>query len=495
MTVIDFLIGVAVYSLVALVIVSVLPWSWASRTPVTRRTRPVVALACVVTVAVCVLAMELNPTWTQGQLLWTNQYELMADALLKGQLHLDLPVSPELAEMENPYDYRTRHALGVECYWDHAYYDGRYYMYFGVVPALLLFAPFKLLTGASLPAYHATQIFVALYIVGQFALFGLLCRRFFRNMRIGAFVSLAMGFSFMSVWFSCAHPALYCTAITSALSAEIWSIYFFMRALATARTSAARTLMLAAGALLGALAFGCRPPIALANVIVVPVFVALVRRHGATRALVRDAIALALPYVVVGVLLMLYNWARFDSPFEFGQSYQLTFYDQSDYAVRSIDPAAALNGVLTFLFKPPFARGAFGGVFTNFPIIVVSLLALASSKVRSALRRNGIAPFLVTAGVAVVLIAVTESVWSPAILERYRMDVYWLCGLCAFTLFGLWGRRVKNKELFSFLVSLGGIATAVTAIAYFFVPHDYSLTSSMPELLPRIIDCLTFGLA
>ena len=45
-------------------------------------------------------------------------------------------------------------------------------MYFGVVPAALVFAPFKLLFGVSLPAYHATQLFVALYVVGQFARFG-----------------------------------------------------------------------------------------------------------------------------------------------------------------------------------------------------------------------------------------------------------------------------------------------------------------------------------
>lgn len=490
----DILIGIGIYAIVALAVIGVLPGSWLSNTTVNRKTRPVLAVACGACVLACVGSMELNPTWTEGQLLWTNQYELMADALLKGQLHLDLPVSPELAEMSNPYDYRMRKLLDVDCYWDHAYYDGHYYMYFGVVPAVLVFAPFKLLFGTSLPAYHATQLFVALYIVGQFAIFGRLRHHLFPTMRLGACLTLSVAFALMSVWFACAHPALYCTAITSALCTEIWSIYFFTRALLATKRTASQAAMLAAGALLGALAFGCRPPIALANVIVVPVFVTLARRYGASRRLAASTIALVLPYVFVGCLLMLYNWARFDSPFEFGQSYQLTFYDQSDYGVRAIDPAAALDGVLMFLFKPPFARGVFGGLLTNFPIIVVSLLALASEPVRSALQARQLGRFLATAAVAILLIAIIESVWSPAILERYRMDAYWLCGLCAFVLFGLWGRSVRSKARYSFLVSLAAIATALTAIAFFFVPHDYSITASMPELLPHLASCLTFGL-
>lgn len=495
MDIADLFIGLALYGIVALLVASVLPCFWLGRTATSRRTRPVVWAVCAATVLLCVLSMETNPTWTQGQLLWTNQYELMADALLHGQLNLDLPVSPELAEMDNPYDYRRRQLLGVECYWDHAYYNGHYYMYFGVVPAVLLFAPFKLLTGMDLPAYHATQIFVALYVAGQFSLFGLLQRRFFRSMRLNAFLSLSVGFALMSTWFACAHPTLYCTAITSALACEVWSVYLFVRALTRSRTARSRAIMLAGGALLGALAFGCRPPVALANVVVVAVFIALVRRRGPGRELALDAVALAVPYVVVGCLLMAYNYARFDNPFEFGQSYQLTFYDQSDYGMRTVDAPAVLNGVLLFLFKPPFARGAFGGVFTNFPIIVVSLLALASPKVRAALRKNGMVPFLVCAGAAVVMVALIESLWSPAILERYRMDVYWLCGIVAFTLFGLWGRRAKRKGLFNCLVSVGGIVTALTAVAFFFVPHDYSITATMPDLLPRLISVLTFGIA
>ena len=44
----------------------------------------------------------------------------------------------------------ARKEAGVSVHWDHAYYNGHYYMYFGVVPVLLLFLPFRLLTGQAL---------------------------------------------------------------------------------------------------------------------------------------------------------------------------------------------------------------------------------------------------------------------------------------------------------------------------------------------------------
>ena len=58
--------------------------------------------------------------------------------------------------------------------------------------------------------------------------------------------------------------------------------------------------------------------------------------------------------------------------------------------------------------------------------------------------------------------------------------------------------RLRNILIDSFpKILIPGLTMTLplTAIAFFFVPHDYSITSSMPELLPRILSCLTFGLA
>ena len=93
-------------------------------------------------------------------------------------------------------------------------------MYFGVVPVFLLFLPFRLITGMSLTTYHATQVFVALFICGVFANFYMMSKRFFKKMTLGMYLMLASAFSIMSVWYSVDAPALYCTAITGALCME-----------------------------------------------------------------------------------------------------------------------------------------------------------------------------------------------------------------------------------------------------------------------------------
>lgn len=60
--------------------------------------------------------------------------------------------------MHNPYDYTARSRIaenGATIYFDYAFYNGKYYSYFGVVPALLFFVPFRLLTGMALPTAYA----------------------------------------------------------------------------------------------------------------------------------------------------------------------------------------------------------------------------------------------------------------------------------------------------------------------------------------------------
>ena len=160
-----------------------------------------------------------------------NQYELMADALLKGQIYLEYgDMDRRLLQMPNPYDTQARRAMGVRYHWDHAFYKGRYYMYFGVVPVFLLFIPFKLITGASLTTYHATQVFVGMSIIGLFLFFRLLSKRFFPKLSFAVYLFLGAAVSVTSMVHCVAKPAMYMTAFSSAFCMEIWSVYFYVKA-------------------------------------------------------------------------------------------------------------------------------------------------------------------------------------------------------------------------------------------------------------------------
>ena len=291
-------------------------------------------IICSVTMAIligaCVIPMAWNPHWTGEIYDHHNQYQLLADAFLKGQLYLDETVHPKLAELENPYDPQQNSTLNLDSYYypyDHAFYKNHYYVYFGVVPVLTTFLPYKLITGQPLAAYHSTQIFVALFIIGMFALLYLTARKFFARMSFGVYLSTAFCLSLVSVLYCTEAPALYCAASSSRLCMEIWSVYFFARAAWNNDSSQKFFAEIFIGASLGALAFGCKPTIALANVLILPLIPKILNKGDSRKILP----LIFFPYFVTGTALMAYNYLRFENVFEFGASYQLTGFDQHNY--------------------------------------------------------------------------------------------------------------------------------------------------------------------
>ena len=81
-----------------------------------------------------------------------------AQALLKGQLHLR-EAPPQMAQLADPYDPAQYSPFYT---FDLSYYQGRIYSYFGVVPPLLLFLPWRLLTGSYPTDQFGTGLFMTL---------------------------------------------------------------------------------------------------------------------------------------------------------------------------------------------------------------------------------------------------------------------------------------------------------------------------------------------
>lgn len=410
----------------------------------------VTVLAAAATAAACLWPMGKLPLWNGESPAHRNQYELMAEAILDGRIEFAYGDEDTLKDLENPYDPDAREEAGVYYHWDHAYYKGHYYMYFGIVPVLLVFIPYRLLTGASLTTYHATQFFTLLIIAGIFALFWMAARLFFRKLSFAVYIALSVGFSAMSVWYACAEPALYCTAITAAVALEVWSLFFFIRAV-WGETRENRQIALAGvGALLGALAFGCRPTVALANLLVIPMLAVFLKKRSITWKLIGKLALAALPYVLVGVALMVYNYVRFEDPFEFGQAYQLTVADQHDYRVR-LDGATILrviNDTVNNLFAVgrldtafPYLRAT--SAFSNFPILFLTVFAFLPALRAGRERRVG--PLLTGLVAVLLVISAFEIVWTPFLLERYRMDLYFLLGILCFLTVGLWYGSLGEK--------------------------------------------------
>ena len=453
-------------------------------------------IIALLTVYAVVLPMDMLPLWNGEIPGHRNQYELMADAILEGRVEFAYGDEDSLAKLDNPYDPAERKEKKVYYHWDHAYYDGHYYMYFGVAPVFLVFIPFKLLTGQALTTFHATQLFSAAAILGIFLLFELLARLFFKRMSYGVYITLSVAFSVMSLWYATAEPALYCTAITAAIALEVWSIYFFVRAVWGEKSENKQILLAGVGALFGALVFACRPPIALANVAVLPMLLVFLRGRKITVGLVAKLVCAALPYLAVGAGLMYYNYIRFADPFEFGQAYQLTVADQSNYKVtlnlesilRIINEGAA-NFFEFRDMKTEFPYIRTSSVFFNFPILLF-ISGLFASRVRKSMKRRALTPLVAGICTAVLVIVAMDILWSPYLLERYRMDIYFLLGILCFITIGVLLNTSRPE-------ARGRLGTFVCAAALLTIVCSYlycvqTIGNYYPDMIEELADKLKF---
>lgn len=445
-------------------------------------------------IAAITIPMAWNPNWNGELHKHHNQYQLLADAFLKGQLYLDVPVDSRLAAMENPYDPQAREELNLNetlGVWDHALYKNHYYVYFGAVPALLVFAPYKLIVGKSLATYHATQIFSAIFIVGLFALLLLLAKRFFPRMSFGVYLTAAVALSTVSIIYCTEAPALYCTASSSGLCMEVWSVYFFVRAAFFEDSRRKFFAEIFIGAMLGALAFGCKPTVALANFLILPLIPLLLRKDDALKIFV----VFMLPYLFTGAALMTYNYLRFDNAFEFGQAYQLTIADQHAYGKFSerFNLSAQIDGLLQNFFgidnglkgdnKP---SGALRYVLFWLPIL------LLTPNIFAALKTKKLIGMMLALCVTPIIITAFQIHWTPFLLERYRLEIYWQLALLSFIAIGFLSDT--TKKFLNFGICLLSVVTIFQCLDLFFIPNDFNFAQIYPDLRPTLIKVLSLGL-
>ncbi len=470
------------------------PGSWVNSFPASEyssRHTCLTLAAEILLILACILPMSLSPIWNGEVPDHRNEYEVMADSLLEGHLYLDYDdIDPKLLTMENPYDPEARKAAGVSVHWDHAWYNGHYYMYFGVVPAVLTFLPYRILTGHALTTYHATQLYVMLMILGFFALFQELADRFYKRLPFGTYLLLSAASGAISSWYCAEAPALYCTAISAGLCLQVWSIYFFARAAFTIKAGKKRVRWAVLGALLGSLAFGCRPPVALGNLLALGMLVPCLKGHRPSARFFKALFTVFLPYILVGAALMWYNYARFDNPFEFGQTYQMTVADQHLYSTASfrLAPGKALQAITGNFFgfggvSDTFPYISFSGAFLNFPVFFL-VLNLLDRDVLRGVRKDGLSGTLLCLAVTPLLVTALDAAWTPFLMERYRLDIYYLLSILTFTAVAAAHRDKEERGARRVLwaADILGVLALLGSFLLFLVPNDCNIAALYPEI-------------
>lgn len=394
----------------------------------------------------------------------SQQYQDLARAMASGHLYLDETPPDWLTQMKNPYDRGARDELqketGQEYMWDTAYYQGHYYVYFGVVPVLVFYLPCWMLTHTNFPTAIGVLIACIAYILGVTALLDRFARHHFQRVSLGMYLLLQLPLVFCSgILYLVKFPTFYSLPIMMALAFSVWGLYMWMRG----RRQEHPCGWYLGGSLCMALVVGCRPQIVLLSLVAFPLFWRRYITQGRikTRQGAKEFACLIAPYIVVLAFIMWYNVARFGSPLNFGSNYNLTTNDMTQ---RGMNAGRILPALFAYFLQTPSTTGVFpyiqpvtfdttfmgqtiaevtfGGIFACLPILWAVAFTPSAIKMRIKQRQThtvaGVVGVLTAVG---ILVAVADAEMA-GILQRYYADFTFM-----FLLVAILGIFIVNENL------------------------------------------------
>ena len=447
----------------------------------------------------------------------SQQYAELARAMAKGQLYLDETPPDWLQNMDDPYDKGARDELqketGEEYLFDVAYHDGKYYVYFGVVPVLLFYLPCYLTTGADFPTAIGVLIAVIMFVLGCSALLDRFARYHFKRVSLGLYLLLQIPLVMCcGILYLLKFPTFYSLPIALALAFSVWGLYLWMRGRASARPCG----WYLGGSLCMALVAGCRPQLLVISLVAFPLFwrAYITKRKILTRRGAVEFACLIAPYLVVAAGIMLYNHARFGSFTDFGANYNLTVNDMTKrgWNIGRLAPALfayflqppTVTGVFPFLQAAQFdttylgqtiKEVTFGGILICLPVLWVlpfakRILALRF-RTRSTRTIAGVIIALLCGGVVLALVDAEMA----GILQRYYADFSFMFLAAAVLLIFIVNENMKPGQTRSLLmkVLLGVVCVSVVySWLICFVPETGWFSDIYPWSYQDIIEAFQF---
>lgn len=429
-------------------------WVWKERWNATgARVRILLTGIGVVNLMVLVISMIPRQWWNPvnySSLQWTlSIYQDQTLSFLDGHPWLMEQPPSELAAVPNPYDPTVFQQIPGALY-DHAYYDGHYWSYYGLLPVMVFFLPIKVLTGYLAPTWICVFMSMALLIPASFWLIRGLLRRYASDASLGVEALSMLLFPVASLAAMLgADGRTY--ALPNAMGMLLVVCGFASWLSAMRDDGSLRTGWLACGSLAMGLTVGVRPSMALAAVLALPMFWPWLRRR-----IVKPVhwIAMLVPAVVAAVPWLAWNRIRFGSFLDFGEKYNLTAVDMAHQAggVFRLPIAVAdlLLQPIPMHFQWPFlftnnsgdtlyqgqiaSFGVNGGYFSFVPVVWCGLVGALI--LRSGSRRDdGPARMVMWSALGVCAALFVSDVIIGGINPRYSADWAWLMAMV--TIYGL----------------------------------------------------------
>ncbi len=414
-----------------------------------------------------------------------SQYKNLARALANNHFYLDLDVSDKLLSLENPYDTKYRDEQlerYKEYYWDYSYYNGRYYSYFGVVPCILLYLPYYVVTKSDLPNNLAISIAICIFICSVFYLMYQILNKYFKNTSYIWYMFLSIFFIFASGLSSfVGYPTFYNLPIVFAIAFAMFGLAFYIK---STNYDKLKKRYLFLGSLFTALVAGCRPQVLLSMFFIAIIFYPYIfkKRELFSKKSIKETLILVAPYIVIALFLMYYNFARFKSPFDFGANYNLTTNDMTKRGfvfdrtflglyhfliapihISTIFPFIEKYSVTTTYLGNTISEYMYGGfLFTN----AICVLGVLSYKFKKIINKD---LFKISiASLIFALIIVIADTQMAGILPRYISDFGWLLSLSTvIVILSLLSKNLLNHNLKKILIVFITISIILNMFTFF----------------------------
>ena len=446
-----------------------------------------------------------------------NQYDELAQAILQGKTYIDnndIPAS--LLEMENPYDTTARmqqqNLSGDQYRWDVAFFNGHYYVYFGIVPLLLMYLPCRAILDAPFPTAFGIIFFAFIFALGVFMLLELIATKYFRKISLGTYLLTSFAFIFCcGTMFLVKRPDFYSLPIICAMTFVVWGLYFWLKGIQTQRKQALYFLL---GSFCMALSVGCRPQSVLMCALALPIFADFFfkDKYILTSKGIKNLVTLAVPFVFVASGIMYYNFIRFGSPFDFGSGYNLT---TNDVTSRGFDISRTGLGLFTYLFQTPklvatfpFIENVeistayvgktiyelcFGGIITCTPVL---WFLFCFGKAKASLKENKLLG-VTAASIFVAIATVIADTQAGGLLQRYFSDFGYILFLAAtIVIFALVDKNIdvqSTKNLHS-LLFISTIFSVLYTLCLVFSVADVTIDITRPQVFGYVKHMVEFWL-
>ena len=295
----------------------------------------------------------------------TNQISKeIVDAFEKGHVELDAKATEGFKNLSNPYDWSLRTLENESGEWDHVYYNGKYYSYYGVAPVFVLFLPYHAMTGNYFPTDIAVLIFSVVGTIFLMLTYLELIKRFFKKIPANMVLSgMVVMLASCGVFYLTGRTLFYEISISSGFMFTTLGA-FLMLSSGVIEGGKLNRVKIAFSSLCFGLAVLSRPTLAVYAVCAAGFFIyrIVLGIKAKEKGWVLTAVTAGVPLFACAVFQMWYNMARFGSPFDFGITYSVTI---NDFTRNDFYLIFVFISLFAYLFNAPILSPTYPFVSSN----------------------------------------------------------------------------------------------------------------------------------